>query len=93
MMDRPLYSCPNDESFKIMAYGGIEDVVRVYEGCGLRLSSPYAKDLVCRMLQSKPTMRPTLEEVLRHPFILSHLVGTNDGMEECRVETMTCSSA
>ena len=29
-----------------------------------------AKDLLYRMLHSEPTSRPTLEEVLTHPFIL-----------------------
>ena len=74
---RPLYNSPHDQSFKIMAYGGVKDVVKVYEDCGLRLS-PCAKDLICMMLNNKPNKRPTVEDVLRHPFVLSHLVGAHD---------------
>ena len=65
---RPLYSSPHDQAFKAMARGGVRQVVALYETFGLHLS-PCAKDLVCSMLDADATQRPTLEEVLEHPFL------------------------
>jgi len=64
----PLYQSPDDQSFLALARGGIRQVVNAYEAYGLHLP-PLAKDLVCRMLHHNPTHRPTLEEVLLHPFV------------------------
>jgi len=67
---RPLYNSPEDQAFRVMASsGGSRKIIDVYETHGL-LVSPVAKDLLCRMLHADPTKRPTLEEVLLHPFLL-----------------------
>jgi len=65
----PLYTSPNDAAFAILAKGGVCDVMSAYEGYGLNLPVT-AKDLLCCMLHCDPTKRPTLEEVLSHPFTL-----------------------
>jgi len=64
---RPLYSFPDDAAFQLMAEGRVDEVVEAYEKYGLQLS-PNAKDLVCSMLHCDPSKRPTIEEVLQHPF-------------------------
>jgi len=38
------------------------------------LISDHAKDLIVRMLQSKPADRPTLEAIASHPFLTSHFI-------------------
>lgn len=67
---RPLYQSPMDKAFYIMTneWAGAKRVVTVYEAYGLQLSS-HAKDLVCAMLRANPLERPTLEQVLQHPFL------------------------
>jgi len=65
---RQLYTCPEDKAFQLMAAGKTRRVVDMYEEYGLILPRE-AKDLVCSMLNGDPTKRPTLEEVLSHPFI------------------------
>ena len=66
---RPLYSSPKDTSFNMLAQGQVEKVVDTYESYGLPQLSPDARHLVCAMLQADPAKRPTLEEVLLHPFL------------------------
>lgn len=67
---RPLYTSHHDQAFKILSRrGGAREVLAVYEvQYGLRLP-PVAKDLICSTLHASPWRRPTLEGVLRHPFI------------------------
>ena len=66
---RPLYNSSRDQAFKLMARGGADDVISIYETYGLHVSDG-AKELLCRMLHADPTKRITLEGVLKHPFIL-----------------------
>jgi len=73
---RPLYNSPKDLAFKIMAKGGAQKVISTYESYGLRLS-PDAKHLVILMLQAKPSARPTLEEIERHPLLAKGISTTN----------------
>lgn len=69
LMARPLYNSPHDQAFKMISKpGGVYDVAAIYEKYDLCLP-PLAKDLVCSMLHADPCQRPTLEEVLRHPFL------------------------
>lgn len=79
---RPLYSSPSDQAFKVMARGGVRQVLALYENFGLRVSQ-VAKDLLCLMLHADPSRRPTLEEVLHSPFL------TEEEEEEV-VEALPC---
>jgi len=85
---RPLYSSPEDQSFKALSKGGVKRVVTVYEAYGLKLP-PGAKDLLYQMLDANPSKRPTLEDLLHHPFLRDvahhHLTTTttvHSGMEK-----------
>jgi len=73
---RPLYNSSNDQAFAILSKGGVADVIDIYEGYGMKLPSASAVDLVCRMLHADPAKRPTLEEVLMHPY-LRRMAGDN----------------
>jgi len=66
----PLYSSPDDTAFTVIARdGGVQQVMAIYEEkYGIKVVDPLAKDLIHRMLHIDPTKRPTLEEVLTHPF-------------------------
>jgi len=67
---RPLYNSPRDKAFDIMSHPeGIKEVIEAYEGYGLVLPSPQAKHLICHMMDSDPRQRPTLEDLLQHPFL------------------------
>lgn len=35
--------------------------------------SPEAKDLICRLLQSEPRNRPSIQQIKEHPFFTSHI--------------------
>jgi len=50
-----------------MAKGGVRSVMDAYEEYGIAVPS-CAKELIILMLQSNPADRPTLEEVMQHPF-------------------------
>jgi len=55
-------------AFEMMTQGRVRDVIQSYESFGLVL--PFeAKSLVYSMMNSVPSRRPTLEEVLYHPFL------------------------
>ena len=67
---RPLYSTPRDPAFKILCQEcGVQQVLMAYEHYGLHVS-PWAKDLIHRMLHADPRKRPTLEQILYHPLLL-----------------------
>jgi len=66
---RPVYSSPEDHAFRALARGGVKKVISLYEGYGLILP-PQAKDLVCHMLHCDSMSRPTLEEILQHPYLV-----------------------
>ena len=77
---RPLYSSPSDEAFRALAQGGIRRVLAVYERYGLKLS-PSAKDLVCAMLESDPSRRITLEELLEYPYVTAARCDVSERVE------------
>jgi serine/threonine protein kinase len=64
----PLYEGPDDSAFELLAMGKTADLIRYYATYGAFLE-PTAQALVCRMLQPRPADRPSLEEVLRDPWM------------------------
>ena len=70
---RPLYRCPQDATFNATTHrGGVDKVIKIYEGTlSGQQFSPCARALICQMLSSDPRARPTLEEILVHPFLSS----------------------
>ena len=87
----PLYRSPNDEVFDSLENGKARSVVHLESTAkGARLSSA-AKDLISRMLHIKPKKRPTLAQILRHPFVTQQsflktaatsMFGSNDGKQQ-----------
>jgi len=51
-----------------MAGGGVGEVIASYESYGLHVSDA-AKNLLCKMLHADSSKRPTLREILQHPFL------------------------
>ena len=86
---RPLYNSSSDQAFAIMAKGGAEDVMTIYEGYGMTLPCDGAKQLLCQMLHADPTKRPTLEEVLTHSYLAD---ATGDIAAEPELTTTTTTS-
>lgn len=73
----PLYHHPNDPSFELLKSEGAAGLINFYaKAYGLRLSS-VAEDLVSSMLRPDPLKRPTLDEIVNHPFIQAHGPYTN----------------
>jgi serine/threonine protein kinase len=72
---RPLYSHPNDRAFEILACGGAPMLVHHYATVyGLALPEG-AVELVTALLRPDPIDRPTIEEVLMHPWVRPALEG------------------
>ena len=64
----PLYSDPNDYAFDLLCAGGASGLINHYSSVyGLHIPSS-ATDLICSMLSAKPSDRPTLEEIIDHPW-------------------------
>jgi len=74
MMDLSTSSSPSSE-------WGAKRVIEAYEAHGLVLP-PLTKDLLCHMLHPIPSQRPTLEEILLHPFFYGTTTTTNPLAEE-----------
>lgn len=70
LMGHHLYDSTSSPAFRLLANGGVREVVKVYEGYELPRLSLAALDLVCSMLHGDPAQRPTLEKVLAHHFFL-----------------------
>jgi len=68
-----LYEYPDDDVFESLVMGGVKQVIAYFEERGTRRLPRHAKDLICRMLDVDPLKRPTLENILSHPFF--HLLG------------------
>ena len=66
---RPLYLDPDDRAFELLALGGAKTIVTHYAAnYGLVLPDG-AAELVTALLRPNPADRPTLEEVLLHPWV------------------------
>ena len=66
---KPLYhDVQDDDVFQSLLIGGVKQVLAYYEDRGVKRLSRSAKDLICRMLDIDPLRRPTLENILLHPF-------------------------
>lgn len=64
-----LYQSLDDDNFLALREGAVRSVLSIDEAMGVRALPPLAKQLICKMLHPEPTKRPTLEEVLAHPFL------------------------
>ncbi len=88
---RPLYSHPDDRAFEILACGGAPSLLHHYATeYGLALPEG-ATELITALLRPDPIDRPTIEEVLLHPWVrpvLARVAGkegipqTEAGMEK-----------
>jgi serine/threonine protein kinase len=65
----PLYSSPDDYAFRLMASGHVELLLDHYATLGVSLPCPTARDLVAWMCAADPCQRPTVEQVLAHPWV------------------------
>jgi len=65
---RPLYNSHEDRSFRILARGGVKEVITRYEMSDQLYCPPLARDLIHRMLDPNPDNRPTLEQLLSDPW-------------------------
>lgn len=76
---RPLYAHPDDRAFEILATGGAPALLRHYAvAYGLTLPDG-AMELVCALLRPDPRDRPTVEEVLLHPWVRPAVEGAARG--------------
>lgn len=64
----PLFLTPSDDAYKVVCDGRLEELLDHYATFGLSLD-PLARELVCSMLRLSPSERPTLQQVLDHPWV------------------------
>jgi len=89
---RPLYTSPSDRVFAVMSQPkGIQRVLEHFETYGVILP-PIAKDLVITMLEPDPSKRPTLEDLLQHPFVTNSSSSSSSTCCSSSGSISTCSS-
>jgi hypothetical protein len=78
----PLYTSPADPAFTVLASGHAALLLKHYESLGVCLDQQ-AVPLIIAMLHADPRLRPTLEEVLVHPWVGG---GTSEDTHELGAE-------
>jgi serine/threonine protein kinase len=83
---RPLYSHPDDRAFEILVCDGAPSLLHHYATVyGLTLPEG-AAELITALLRPDPIDRPTIEEVLMHPWVRPALgAGWAVGLQLLRV--------
>ena len=86
---RYLYTSVESKTFKHLATsGGVERLLAHMESKGKLNLPPHAKDLICQMLNHDPINRPTLEQILHHPFLINNKLPTTTAPPAAAVEVL-----
>lgn len=64
----PFYTTPTDRAFKMLAMGKASELITWFERYGYRVPDG-AKELMISLLQPDGEARPTVEQVLQHPWL------------------------
>eukprot|EP00952_Eustigmatos_sp_NYUAD-ZCMA_P009678 39924-Eustigmatos_ZCMA.PRE.1 len=69
---RPLYLHPNDTAFRFLCTNRTANLMAHYQSFGLPDIDTQARALLLSILQPTPSQRPTLEQIMQHPWMDTH---------------------